>query len=69
MPAGEWDETALARIVCFFAQVACQKDGSRGDRVSGVPGVWKVRVVCSGRETVAMKTQHGVAHGVERYIT
>ncbi|MEU7665029.1 hypothetical protein [Streptomyces lincolnensis] len=71
-PAGDWDETASARIACSSGKL-------RATGVAGGPmpwtielsrgmGVWLVRVVCAGRAEVFTQAQRGVVHGVERYV-
>ncbi|CAM5656012.1 hypothetical protein [Streptomyces purpurascens] len=71
-PAGEWDETALASIVCSSGKLRARgmAAGPMPEviELSDNPSVWMVRVVCTGREAAAAQTQHGVVHGVERYI-
>lgn len=72
VPAGEWDETALAGIVCSSGTLRAR--GVAAGPMPGTielsdgPGVWVVRVVCTGREAAFAQTQHRVVHGVERYV-
>ncbi|MCT9138459.1 hypothetical protein [Streptomyces violarus] len=72
VPAGEWDEKALASIDCSSGRLRARGMAAGpmpgGIELSDGPGVWAVRVVCTGRETVSAKTQQGVVHGAERYI-
>ncbi|MER8220759.1 hypothetical protein ABTZ58_09240 [Streptomyces sp. NPDC094143] len=72
VPAGKWDEIALAGIACSSGKLRARGMAAgpmpEAIELSDGPGVWAVRVVCTGREAVAAQTQHGVVHGVERYI-
>ncbi len=72
VPTGEWDEAALASIVCSSGKLRARGMAAgpmlEAIELSDGPGVWTVRVVCAGREAAAAQTQHGVVHGVERYI-
>lgn len=71
-PEGVWEETATASIVCASGRL--RATGVAGGPMPWVidlsdgPGVWMVRVVCSGRAQVAAQAPHGVVHGVERYV-
>lgn len=71
-PTGDWEETATARIACSSGRLRAM--GVAGGpmpwtiELSQGAGVWMVRVVCAGRAEVSAQAQHGVVHGVERYV-
>ncbi|MEU6825448.1 hypothetical protein ABZ921_32935 [Streptomyces atriruber] len=71
-PAGEWEECAMAEISCTSGQL--EATGVAGGpmpepiRLSKQGQDWKMRAVSSGRAEVKVQAQHGVPHGVERYV-
>ncbi|MGW1659261.1 hypothetical protein [Streptomyces atratus] len=69
--AGDWEADAQALIVSPSGtlDVWGVTGADAGESVSlGRPGVWHVRLRCTGRAAVAEQSQHGVPEGVEQYF-
>lgn len=66
----EWEATAEASIETISGDLAVWSMARLHPVISlGRAGVWRVRVVSSGRNEVARVTSNvGVAHGVERWL-
>ncbi|MFE2280148.1 hypothetical protein ACFXAE_23555 [Streptomyces sp. NPDC059454] len=71
-PAGEWDETGMASIICKsgLLKAWAVAGGPMPDAIE-LPEAgkeWAVRVACSGRSEVARLSRESVPQAVEKYL-